>query len=84
MAKITVLDFDRLPFSTFIGNSQQDILTNTSSRHRDRLEAEGKFPASVKLGERRKGRVLGEVLQWNKDRAAERGRRTIIGRDHAS
>jgi len=84
MARVTVVDFDKLPFSTIIGNSQQDILTNTSARHRDRLEAQGKFPASVKLGERRKGRVLGEVLQWNVDRAAERGRQTIIGRDHAS
>jgi predicted DNA-binding transcriptional regulator AlpA len=64
------------PELTFIGNKQQQAITNLSARHRDRLEAKGIFPKSVRLGEGRNGRkarILSEVLDWNRARIAERG-----------
>lgn len=53
-------------------------ITSLSPRSQDRLEAEGRFPRSVRLGpgiNGRKGRVLQEVLDWNDDRIAEREQR---------
>ena len=52
----------------------QDI-TSLSMRELDRLEAAGKFPRSVKLGEGRNGRKarpLNEVLEWTRARMAQR------------
>jgi predicted DNA-binding transcriptional regulator AlpA len=53
--------------------SQQ--ITSLSPRQQDRLEAQGRFPRSVKLGtgpNGRKGRLLAEILDWNRARIAER------------
>jgi len=50
-------------------------ITSLSERQQDRLEAEGRFPRSVRLGvgrNARKGRVLAEILEWNRARIAER------------
>lgn len=50
-------------------------ITTLSPRQQDRLEAEGRFPRSVKLGSGRNGRkarVKQEVIAWVRDRVAER------------
>ena len=57
--------------------SQQ--ITSLSVRQQDRLEAQGRFPRSVRLGSGpngRKGRLLAEVLAWTRARIAERDRKT--------
>jgi predicted DNA-binding transcriptional regulator AlpA len=48
-------------------------ITSLSTRQQDRLEAAGKFPRSIRLGEgrnARKGRLLSDVLDWNRARIA--------------
>ena len=48
-------------------------ITSLSMRQQDRLEAMGKFPRSIRLGEgrnARKGRLLSEILDWNRARIA--------------
>ncbi len=60
---------------TFIDNHQQSAITTLSPRQHDRLEADRRFPRSIKLGDgknSRKVRILQEVLDWNRDRIAER------------
>jgi predicted DNA-binding transcriptional regulator AlpA len=50
-------------------------ITTLSPRQQDRLENEGRFPRSIKLGSGRNGRkarVLQEVIDWNRARIAER------------
>ncbi len=66
------------PEVTFISPRASKELTSLSERQQDRLEAEGRFPRSVKLGTGRNGRkarVLAEVLEWNRARIAERDAR---------
>lgn len=43
-----------------------------SPQHIARLEAQGKFPRRVKLGQCRVGWVESEVLEWLRERIAER------------
>jgi prophage regulatory protein len=43
-----------------------------SRRHADRLEADGKFPRKVKLGENSVGWLESEINAWIEARAAER------------
>lgn len=45
-----------------------------SPQHIDRLEAAGKFPKRVQLGPCRVGWVESEVIEWMKQRIAERDR----------
>jgi prophage regulatory protein len=45
-----------------------------SPQHIDRLEGAGKFPKRVKLGPCRVGWVESEVIEWMKQRMAERDR----------
>ena len=62
------------PF-TFVPPNVSAQITSLSPRQQDRLEAKGRFPKSVKLGQGRngrKGRVLKEVVDWNRARIAER------------
>ena len=64
------------PF-TFVPPSVSAQITSLSTRQQDRLEANGRFPRSVKLGNGRngrKGRVLKEIIDWNQARIAERDR----------
>ena len=44
-----------------------------SPQHIDRLEAEGKFPVRVRLGQNRVGWVDTEVYKWLQDRIDARG-----------
>lgn len=44
-----------------------------SPQHIDRLEAEGKFPVRVRLGQNRVGWVDAEVYKWLQDRIDARG-----------
>jgi predicted DNA-binding transcriptional regulator AlpA len=65
---------DAWPF-TFVPPSVSEQITSLSVRQQDRLEADGRFPRSVKLGSGRngrKGRVLKEIIDWNQARIAER------------
>ena len=60
---------------TFVSPRATKEITSLSTRQQDRLEADGRFPRSVKLGEGRNGRkarVLAEVLEWTRARIAER------------
>ena len=43
-----------------------------SNPHRHTLEAQGKFPKRVKLGDRRYGHLEAELDNWLKERAALR------------
>jgi prophage regulatory protein len=43
-----------------------------SPAHISRLEADGRFPKRVRLGQGRVGWVEDEVLDWIRDRIAER------------
>jgi predicted DNA-binding transcriptional regulator AlpA len=64
-----------LPPETIIAPKFSTQITSLSPRQQDRLEAQGKFPKSIKLGSGRngrKGRVLAEILEWNRARIAER------------
>lgn len=47
-----------------------------SPQHVARLEAAGKFPKRVKLGECRVGWIEQEVLDWLQERVARRGQST--------
>ena len=75
MAKIFKLPpEDAWPF-TFIPPAVTAQLTSLSPRQQDRLEADGRFPKSIKLGHGRngrKGRVLQEIVDWSRARLAER------------
>jgi len=69
------LIIEHLPPETIIPPSVSTQLTSLSPRQQDRLEHQGRFPRSIKLGEgrnARKERVLEEVLAWNRARIAER------------
>jgi len=60
---------------TLISPKTSSRISSLSPRQEDRLEAQGKYPRSVRLGigpNSRKARVLGEVLDWNRARIAER------------
>jgi predicted DNA-binding transcriptional regulator AlpA len=59
----------------FISTKVSQQITTLSPRQQDRLEAEGRFPKSIKLGSGRNGRKarsLAEVLEWNRARLRER------------
>ena len=61
---------------TLISPAVSEQITSLSARQQDRLEAEGKFPKSTKIGPGRNGRkarVLQEIIEWNRARIAERG-----------
>ena len=60
----------------FISKRQVRELVLYSPQHVARLEAAGKFPKRVKLGQCRVGWVEQEVLDWVKARIAERDRPT--------
>ena len=51
-----------------------------SPQHVARLEAAGKFPKRVKLGQCRVGWVEREVLEWLQTRIQERDRPTDLSR----
>jgi predicted DNA-binding transcriptional regulator AlpA len=56
-----------------ISDKATQAITSLSPRQLARLEAEGRFPRSIRLGEGsngRKARVLSEVLEWNRQRIA--------------
>lgn len=47
-------------------------ITGLSRTTRWRLEKEGRFPKSIPLGANSRGRLLSELLEWLKERAAAR------------
>ncbi len=47
-------------------------LTSYSRAHLDRLEADGRFPVRVRLGQARVAWVEEEVLEWIRLKVAER------------
>ena len=51
-----------------------------SPQHVARLEAAGKFPKRVKLGQCRVGWVESEVMEWLQTRIEERDRPTDLSR----
>jgi predicted DNA-binding transcriptional regulator AlpA len=60
---------------TLISPRRCSEISSLSMRELDRLEAKGKYPRSVKLGEGRNGRkarALAEVLEWNRTKMAAR------------
>lgn len=58
----------------FLSKRQVRDLVLYSPQHIDRLEAAGKFPKRVQLGPCRVGWVESEVIEWMKQRIAERDR----------
>ena len=75
MRKPFVLPPEALWPVTIVPPAVSQQITSLSPRTQDRLEAENRFPRSVKLGSGRngrKGRVLGEIIDWNRTRVAER------------
>lgn len=58
----------------FLSKRQVRDLVPYSPQHIDRLEAAGKFPKRVQLGPCRVGWVESEVIEWMKQRMAERDR----------
>ncbi len=58
----------------FLSKRQVRDLVLYSPQHIDRLEAAGKFPKRVQLGPCRVGWVESEVIEWMKQRMAERDR----------
>jgi prophage regulatory protein len=58
----------------FLSKRQVRDLVLYSPQHIDRLEGAGKFPKRVKLGPCRVGWVESEVIEWMKQRIAERDR----------
>jgi prophage regulatory protein len=56
-----------------ISAAERRRLLPFSDMHIWRLEKAGKFPKRIKLGERRVGWDLDEVMAWIEDRKARRG-----------
>ena len=48
----------------FIGEAEQEEITNLSRTTRWRLERAGKFPKSYKISANRSARLLSEVVAW--------------------
>jgi prophage regulatory protein len=57
-----------------IGSAELRKLPPFSDAHFWRLEQAGEFPRRVKVGQRRVGWVLEEVLVWIEARKSQRGR----------
>jgi prophage regulatory protein len=56
-----------------INAAERRLLVPYSDMHVWRLEQASKFPKRIKLGERRVGWDLGEVIAWIEDRKSRRG-----------
>ncbi len=60
---------------TLVSPAFSQQITSLSPRQQDRLEAQGKFSKSTKIGQGRNGRkarVLREIIEWNRARIADR------------
>jgi prophage regulatory protein len=55
-----------------IRSTRIEEVVGLSLRHCNRLEAEGKFPKKIRLGENSTGWLESEVAAWIKAKAAER------------
>ncbi len=59
-------------FEGFITKKQVMQICKASDRTIDRWEAEGNFPKRVKLGARKIGWLMDEVVMWIEQRSARR------------
>lgn len=84
MSRIRTSGSEERYLDRFIGEPERREITGYSRGHWFRLERDGKVPQRVKLGARKVGWRLSEIMRWMEARTAERDVPPAAGGDNAS